>query len=69
MPLESDIDALRSCENAIAEAVGGPKTHTVTGAFVYESWSLEALERERTRLSRRIAAKCGLTRTVSQGGH
>ena len=69
MALPQDIDRLAAVENAIDDALDQPRSHTVTGSYVYESWSLRDLEHERSVLVRRIARKCGLTNTVSSGGH
>lgn len=69
MALADDVERLYAVENAIDDALDQPKSHTVTGSFVYESWSLKELEDERARICRRICRKAGLTNAVSHGGN
>ncbi len=68
MPVEETIERLRAVENAIDDALDQPRSHTVTGSYVYESWTLEELNRERARLVRRLVRDCGGSRTISSGG-
>lgn len=69
MSLSDDVTRLQAVENAISDALGTPRQHRMSGAFEFEHWSLDDLERERNRLAWRVCRKSGLTNTVANGGN